>query len=156
SPRTPADAAYTGRVAQWGVQAADALEHAHGLGVVHRDVKPGNLLIDGRGELFVADFGLARLGPDPGVTGSGDLLGTPRYMSPEQAQAKHNLVAPRSDVYSLGAPLYELLTLEPAFGGEDRAAVLRAVADTEPSPPRKLDHRIPRDLETVVLKCLEK
>ncbi len=154
--RTPMDATAARRVAEWGEQAAEALEYAHSLGIVHRDVKPGNLLIDGRGCLYVADFGLAKVGADPGVTGTGDLLGTPRYMSPEQAEAKHNLVDHRSDVYSLGATLYELLTLEPAFGGEDRATVLRQIADTDPTPPRKLDRRIPRDLETVVLKCLEK
>ncbi len=154
--RTPADTAYARRVAGWGAQAAEALEHAHALGVVHRDVKPGNLLVDGRGTLYVADFGLARVATDPGVTGTGDLLGTPRYMSPEQAAAKHGLVDHRSDVYSLGATLYELLTLEPAVAGADRAAVLRRVADADPTPPRRVDPRVPRELETVVLKCLEK
>ena len=124
--------------------------------MVHRDVKPGNLLVDGRGELHVADFGLARLGADAGVTGTGDLLGTPRYMSPEQAAARHNLVDHRSDVYSLGATLYEVLTLEPAVGGDDRAEILRRIGETDPTPPRKLDRLIPRDLETVLLKCLEK
>jgi tetratricopeptide (TPR) repeat protein len=156
SCRTPVDVAYARRVAEWGVQAAEALEHAHALGVVHRDVKPGNLLVDGRGELHVADFGLARIGPDAGVTGTGDLLGTPRYMSPEQAAARHGLVDHRSDVYSLGATLYELLTLEPAVDGEDRAEVLKRIGDTDPVPPRRLDRRVPRDLETVVLKCLER
>jgi eukaryotic-like serine/threonine-protein kinase len=123
TPRTPTDAAFARRVAAWGIQAAEALEHAHSLGIVHRDVKPANLLVDERGELFVADFGLAKLGPDPGVTGTGDLLGTPRYMSPEQASARHGLVDHRSDVYSLGASLYELLTLSPAFGGQDRREI---------------------------------
>src|SRR5207248_634209 len=98
-------------------QAALALEYAHQMGVVHRDVKPANLLLDGRGELWVTDFGLARLGSETGVTRSGDLLGTLRYMSPEQALGKPLLVDPRSDVYALGATLYELLTLEPAVTG---------------------------------------
>ncbi|MBX9622315.1 MAG: serine/threonine protein kinase [Gemmataceae bacterium] len=154
--RSPADAAYVRRVAEWTAQAADALEHAHGLGVVHRDIKPGNLLVDGRGHLFVADFGLARVGADPGVTGTGDVLGTVRYMSPEQAQAKHGLVDHRSDVYSLGATLYELLTLAPAFPGDDPRAVLNDVISVDPVRPRALDRRVPKDLETVALKCLEK
>ncbi len=154
--RTPVDTAYARRVAEWGVQAAEALEHAHSFGIVHRDVKPGNLLVDARGAVFVADFGLARIASDPGVTGTGDLLGTPRYMSPEQAAARHNLVDHRSDVYALGATLYELLTLTPAVGGADRAETLRRLAEAEPIPPRKLDRGIPRDLETVFLKCLEK
>lgn len=156
TPRTPTDAAYARRVAEWGIQAAEALEHAHSLGIVHRDVKPANLLVDERGELFVADFGLAKLGPDPSVTGTGELLGTPRYMSPEQASARHGLVDHRSDVYSLGASLYEVLTLEPAFAGRDRATILRRIAEEDPTPPRKLVPRIPRDLETVLLKCLDK
>jgi tetratricopeptide (TPR) repeat protein/tRNA A-37 threonylcarbamoyl transferase component Bud32 len=154
--RTPADAAYLRRVAEWGAQAADALEHAHALGVVHRDVKPANLLVDGRGHLYVADFGLAQVAADPGLTATGDVLGTPRYMSPEQAAARHGLVDHRTDVYALGATLYELLTLAPAVPGESRAEVLRRVAEADPARPRSLDRRVPWDLETVVLKCLEK
>src|SRR5262245_457845 len=115
----PCDTAYFRRVAEWGVQAAEALEYAHSLGIVHRNVKPGNLLIDGRGKLWVTDFGLARLGEDTGLTQTGDLLGTLRYMSPEQALAKHGLVDHRTDIYALGATLYELLTLRPAVEGED-------------------------------------
>jgi serine/threonine protein kinase/tetratricopeptide (TPR) repeat protein len=154
--RTPMDAAYARRVTQWGIQAAEGLEHAHSLGIVHRDVKPGNLLVDGRGEVFVADFGLAKVVSDPGVTGAGDLLGTVRYMSPEQAGAKHDLVDHRSDVYSLGVTLYELLTLAPAFEGTDRLSILTKLTTTDPTTPRKLDRRIPRDLETVVLKAMDK
>lgn len=155
-PRTRGDRAYYRRVAEWGAQAAEALEHAHGLGVVHRDVKPGNLLVDGAGAVYVADFGLAKLSADPGVTGSGDLLGTARYMSPEQAAAKHDLVDHRSDVYSLGVTLYELLALAPAFAGTDRQAVLTAVLTSDPPAPRTRDRDIPRDLETVVLKAMDK
>lgn len=154
--RPPADAAYLRRAAEWGAQAADALEHAHALGVVHRDVKPANLLVDGRGHLYVADFGLAQVAADPGLTATGDVLGTPRYMSPEQAGARHNLVDHRTDVYALGATLYELLTLAPAVPGDTRAEVLRRVAEADPARPRALDRRVPWDLETVVLKCLEK
>jgi serine/threonine protein kinase/Flp pilus assembly protein TadD len=156
SSRTKGDAAYFRQVAEWGAHAAGALEHAHSLGVVHRDVKPANLLVDARGELRVADFGLAKLAGDPGVTGTGDLLGTVRYMSPEQAAARHDLVDHRSDVYSLGATLYELLTLAPAFDGPDRQAVLSGVLSAEPAAPRSLERSIPRDLETVVLKAMEK
>ena len=156
SSRTPADSAYVRRVAEWGIQAAEGLEHAHGLGIVHRDVKPGNLLVDERGELYVADFGLAKLAADPGMTGTGDVLGTLRYMSPEQADAKHDLVDHRSDVYSLGVTLYELLTLTPAFDGTDRQDILSKVTGSDPVSPRKLERHIPRDLETVVLKALEK
>jgi eukaryotic-like serine/threonine-protein kinase len=150
------DPAYLRRVAELGAQAAEALEYAHSLGVVHRDVKPANLLLDGRGEVWVADFGLAKLGTAEGVTMPGDLLGTLRYMSPEQALAKHGLVDHRTDVYGLGATLYELLTLRPALEGTDREEVFRRIAQEEPAAPRKLNRHIPADLETVVLKCLAK
>src|SRR5204863_9827609 len=87
--------------------AADALEHAHALGIVHRDVKPGNLMVDAAGKLWVTDFGLAKIGAEAGFTMSGDLIGTLRYMSPEQAMARHGLVDHRTDIYALGATLYE-------------------------------------------------
>src|SRR5262249_27551989 len=106
-------------VARLGIQAAEALEHAHTLGGVHRDVKPGNLMLDPQGNVWLTDFGLARLGAGPGVTGSRDVVGTLRYMSPEQALAKHDLVDQRSDVYSLGATLYEMLTGRPVVDGGD-------------------------------------
>src|SRR5262249_23168916 len=109
------------------VQAADALEYAHSVGIVHRDVKPGNLLLDGHGRLWVTDFGLAKHG-DASLTMSGDLLGTLRYMSPEQALARHGLVDHRTDVYSLGATLYELLTGHPAVTGDDRQEILKQIA----------------------------
>jgi tetratricopeptide (TPR) repeat protein len=123
---------------------------------VHRDVKPGNLLVDQSGKLWVADFGLARFATDAGLTVSGDLLGTLRYMSPEQALAKHGLVDHRADVYALGATLYELLTGRPAVAGDDRVEILKRIADEEPRPPHALDRSIPADLETVVLKALAK
>jgi serine/threonine protein kinase/tetratricopeptide (TPR) repeat protein len=150
------DYSYFRRIAEWGIQAAEALEYAHSLGIVHRDIKPANLLVDASGRLWVADFGLCRTSSDAGLTMSGDLLGTLRYMSPEQAQAKHDLVDHRSDVYSFGATLYELLTLQPAFGGANRLVVLRQIGEIEPAPARKLNTHIPRDLETIVLRCLEK
>ncbi len=137
-------------------QAADALEHAHGLGIVHRDIKPGNLLVDGTGKLWVTDFGLARFGPDAGLTMSGDLLGTLRYMAPEQALARHGLVDHRADVYALGATLYELLTGRPAVDAADRAYILRQIAFEDPTPLRKRDKAIPVELETITLKALAK
>jgi tetratricopeptide (TPR) repeat protein len=152
----PRDATFFRRVAAWGAQAAEALEYAHSLGVVHRDVKPANLMIDGQGKLWVTDFGLARFGADSSLTLTGDLLGTLRYMSPEQALAKHGLVDHRTDVYSLGATLYELLTGRPAVGGKDREEILRKIAFEEPAPPRALERGVPADLETVVLKALAK
>jgi WD40 repeat protein/tetratricopeptide (TPR) repeat protein len=143
-------------VAELVAQAADALEYAHGMGVVHRDIKPANLLLDAGGGVWVTDFGLARLGEGPGLTFSGDLLGTLRYMSPEQALAKHGLVDHRTDVYSLGATLYELLTLRPAVDGASKHEVLHRLAFEEPVTPRKLDRSVPAELETVTLKALAK
>src|SRR5260370_34574632 len=105
--------------ARLGVQAAEALEHAHQLGVVHRDIKPANILVDVRGNLWIADFGLAHCQSQAGLTMSGDLLGTLRYMSPEQALAHRVIRDHRTDIYSLGVTLYELLTLEPAYGSGD-------------------------------------
>src|SRR5215468_3438193 len=106
--------------AQLGVQAAEALEHAHDMGVVHRDIKPANLLVDGCGHLWITDFGLAQVQSNPSLTLTGDLVGTVRYMSPEQTLAKRVLLDHRTDVYSLGVTLYELLMLEPAFNGRNR------------------------------------
>jgi WD40 repeat protein/serine/threonine protein kinase/tetratricopeptide (TPR) repeat protein len=148
--------AYFRTVAGLGIQAAEALEHAHQLGVIHRDVKPGNLLLDGRGHLWVTDFGLAHCQSQAGLTMTGDLVGTLRYMSPEQALGRRGLLDHRTDVYSLGVTLYELLTLEPAFAGKDRQELLRQIAFEEPARPRRLNKAIPAELETIVLKALEK
>jgi len=147
---------YFERLADLGRQVALALEHAHQLGVVHRDVKPSNLLVDLRGQLWVTDFGLAQVAGDAGLTISGELLGTIRYASPEQLLARRGLVGHRSDVYSLGATLYELVTLRPPFDGRDRNALIRQIADDDPRPPRSLDPSIPSELETIVLKALRK
>ena len=143
-------------VARLGVQAAEALEYAHSLGVVHRDIKPANLLLDPRGDLWVTDFGLARLHADAGLTMTGDVLGTLRYMSPEQALAKRSVIDHRSDIYSLGATMYELLTLRPAVEGRDRQEILRRIAFEEPKPLRRLNTSVPRELETIVLKAMAK
>jgi serine/threonine protein kinase len=147
---------YFRAVARLGLQAAEALEHAHQLGVIHRDVKPANLLVDGRGNLWVTDFGLARLQHDAGVTASGDLVGTIRYMSPEQAQARRLPVDHRTDVYGLGATLYELVTLQQAFPGDDRRELLRRIVLEDPRRPRRVNPAIPADLEAIVLKAMEK
>src|SRR5262245_11488712 len=120
------------------------------MGVVHRDIKPANLLLDDRGQLWIADFGLAQFQNHAGVTMTGELLGTLRYVSPEQAMAKRGLVDHRTDIYSLGATLYELLTLEPVFDGRDRHALLHQIAFAEPRPPRAVDAAVPTELETIV------
>jgi serine/threonine protein kinase len=143
-------------VARLGVQAALALEHAHDCGVVHRDVKPGNLLLDAQGKLWVTDFGLAQFHEDAGLTQTGDLLGTLRYMSPEQAGGRRVLIDHRTDVYSLGSTLYELLTLRPAFGGADRQTLLHQILHEEPRPPRAVEKAVPAELETIILKALAK
>ncbi|MFO0909525.1 MAG: protein kinase [Isosphaeraceae bacterium] len=146
---------YFRAVARLGAQAASALEHAHALGVIHRDIKPGNLMVDGRGDLYVTDFGLARFLDDPGMTRTGDLLGTLAYMSPEQALGRRE-VDHRADLYSLGATLYEMLVLRPPFTGRDRGDLLRKISNDDPTRPRKLDPNVPIDLETIVLKAMEK
>jgi serine/threonine protein kinase len=143
-------------VARLGAQAAEALDHAHQQGILHRDIKPANLLLDVRGNLWITDFGLARFQNETRLSMTGDLIGTLRYMSPEQALAKRVVVDHRTDIYSLGVTLYELLTLEPAFGGSDRQELLRQIAFEEPRPPRRLNKPIPLELETIVLKAMEK
>ncbi|HLN29345.1 MAG TPA: serine/threonine-protein kinase [Gemmataceae bacterium] len=138
------------------LQAAEALEHAHQLGVIHRDVKPANLLVDDRGNVWVTDFGLAQFHNAVGLTRTGDLLGTLRYMSPEQAAGQGTPVDARTDVYSLGATLYEMLTLEPMFDGNDYQHLLRQILYDEPRPPRAVDRSMPAELETIVLKAVSK
>jgi hypothetical protein len=137
-------------------QVADALDYAHDAGVVHRDIKPANLLLDGKGTVWVTDFGLAQVSADAGLTRTGDVFGTLRYSSPEQASGNRVLVDHRTDIYSLGATLYELLTLVPIFPGQDRQSLLNEILNTEPTPPRRLDRTIPVDLETIVLKAVAK
>jgi eukaryotic-like serine/threonine-protein kinase len=146
--------AYMRRVAELGLKAAEALHHAHEEGVVHRDIKPANLLLDAGGRLWITDFGLALMGSDGKLTSTGELVGTLRYMSPEQALAKRGLVDHRTDIYSLGATLYELLTLRPAFDGEHRYELLQNIASGEPAPPRKVAPAVPVELETIILKAM--
>jgi serine/threonine protein kinase len=150
------NSAFFRTVAELGLQAARALEHAHQMGIVHRDIKPANLLIDARGNIWLTDFGLAQFHADAGLTLTGDLVGTLRYMSPEQALGGRAVIDHRTDVYSLGITLYELLTLRPPFGGTDRQELLRQIADEEPQLPRDVDRAIPVELETIVLKAIAK
>jgi serine/threonine protein kinase len=174
---------YFRTVARLGVQAAEALDYAHGLGIVHRDVKPANLMIDGRGTLWVTDFGLAQMYGDNGLTQTGDFVGTFRYMSPEQAgggpgrlglgrahrrrdeEARGSddddslapvVLDPRTDVYSLGVTLYELLTLQPALPGRTREELMYQLSSVDPTPPRAIDRSIPVELQTILAKAAAK
>jgi len=149
-------AAYFRVLAELGRQAAEALQFAHEQGVLHRDVKPSNLLIDESGWLWMADFGLARMAGEGDLTSSGDLLGTLRYMSPEQVLNPRGNIDHRADIYSLGATLYEMVTRRPAFAEDDRLLLIRKIVEDEPRAPRSIDATIPRDLETIILKAMAK
>ena len=139
-------------VAQIGRQAAQGLAYAHSRGIVHRDIKPSNLLLDTAGVVWITDFGLAKTEED-GLTATGDILGTFRYMAPERFRGEGDA---RADIYALGLTLYELLTLRRAFNTGDRLKLIERIKTEEPARPRSLDSRIPRDLETIVLKAIEK
>ena len=150
------DVSYFRNVAGLMIQASEALHHAHQQGIVHRDIKPGNILLDAQGNLFVTDFGLARIENAPELTLTGDVLGTLRYMSPEQVQAGRVMVDHRTDIYSMGATLYELLTLKPIWSDTNKADLIRRISLEEPTPPQKLNPVIPTDLETIVLKAISR
>jgi eukaryotic-like serine/threonine-protein kinase len=139
-------------VAQIGRQAAQGLAYAHSRGIVHRDIKPSNLLLDTAGVVWITDFGLAKA-EDDGLTATGEILGTFRYMAPERFRGEGDA---RADIYALGLTLYELLTLRRAFDTGDRLKLIERIKTEEPARPRSLDARIPRDLETIVLKAIEK
>ncbi len=143
-------------VARLGLQAAEALVYAHSHGVIHRDIKPSNLMTDSSGTLWITDFGLARRPEDPAVTASGARVGTPRYMSPEQATAHWESLDARTDIYSLGVSLYEMLTGAPLFPDSTPPQLLLRIIRTEPSRVRQLNRRVPRDLETIVMKAMAK
>ena len=138
-------------MARVGVQVAEALAYAHGQRILHRDIKPSNLLLDTRGNVWVADFGLAKASDGEDLTHTGDVVGTLRYLAPERLRGQSD---PRGDVYSLGLTLYELLTLRPAFDAADRERLIQQVTQGEPPRPRQLDAGVPRDLETIVLKAI--
>jgi WD40 repeat protein/serine/threonine protein kinase len=142
---------YWQSVARVGMQVADALAHAASQGILHRDIKPSNLLLDDTGNVWVTDFGLAKADDGDNLTHTGDIVGTMRYLAPERFNGQGDL---RSDVYSLGLTLYELLTLRPAFDEADRNKLVKQVMHDEPVRPRKLNPKVPRDLETVVLKSI--
>jgi eukaryotic-like serine/threonine-protein kinase len=151
SPWTPIRAARMIATVARGVAAA------HRLGIVHRDLKPGNILLADNGTPKVSDFGLAKsTGSELGLTGTGVVVGSPSYMAPEQAEGQAGQVGPPADVYALGVILYELLTGRPPFRGATPIDTIHQVRTAEPVPPSRLVPNLPRDLETVVLKCLEK
>ena len=138
-------------------EAAEAVAHAHARGILHRDLKPANILVDDQGRPHVTDFGLAKkVEADVELTQSGAILGTPAYMSPEQASGRRGAVTTASDVYGLGAVLYALLTGRAPFGGDSVVETIDAVRNRPPEPPRQLNAALPRDLETICLRCLEK
>jgi serine/threonine-protein kinase len=143
---------YFRSVAQIGLQMAGALSYAHSRGIIHRDIKPGNLILDTTGNAWVTDFGLAKTG-DSAMTHTGDILGTIRYMAPERFRGQCDV---RADVYALGMTLYELLTLKAAYSSRDRLKLIELIRDSEAESPRSIDTRIPLDLETIVMKAIDK
>jgi serine/threonine protein kinase len=147
------DRRYYCQLARLALQVAEGLAYAHAQGVLHRDIKPANLLVDTRGTVWITDFGLAKADGSEGPTRTGDIVGTLRNMAPERFEGRSD---GRSDVYSLGATLYELLTLQPLFGEVNRAKLLDRIQHEPPVSPRRLERRVPRDLETIVLKALAK
>ncbi|MCC7333927.1 MAG: serine/threonine protein kinase [Pirellulaceae bacterium] len=143
-------------IVAWGATIADALHAAHEAGVVHRDVKPSNLMLDHASKIWITDFGLARCQTELSLTRSGDVIGTMRYMSPEQARGQNSLIDGRADVYSLAATLYEMLTLRPAHDGDDAASILKKIDEQEVQQIRRTCPDLPRDLETVISKAMSK
>jgi len=144
------------RMARLVAEAADGLHHAHQQGVVHRDIKPQNLLLGRDDRLHITDFGLARLLDEPGLTLSTEMVGTPAYMAPEQIAGGGRGIDRRTDVYSLGVTLYELLTQRRPFEADSYERLIHQILHREPPPPRRLDARIPRDLDTICLRAMEK
>src|SRR5262245_51459819 len=136
---------------------ARTVHYAHEHGILHRDIKPGNILLDQNGEPHLTDFGLARLAEtDSTITGTREVLGTPSYMAPEQAAGEHTKISKATDVYGLGAVLYQLLTGQPPVAGGTTYETVKFLLDPEPRPPRSLNSKIDRELSTICLKCLEK
>jgi serine/threonine protein kinase len=144
-------AAYYRSVATAGAQVAEALAYAHGQGILHRDIKPSNLLLDTRGTVWITDFGLAKVDDSTDLTQQGDLIGTIRFMAPERLEGVCDV---RSEVYSVGATLYEMVTLRHVFTAADQLALLEQVRSNTPLRPRRYDARVPRDLEKIILKAM--
>ncbi|MCA8998448.1 MAG: protein kinase, partial [Planctomycetaceae bacterium] len=143
-------------VACLGKQVADALEYAHKNGVIHRDIKPSNLILDPDGRIRITDLGLARIVDEASVTGTGDIVGTLRYMSPEQLRAGHRRIDQRTDIYSLGVTIYELISLAPLFPESDRERLIERILFTEPIKLRTQSPEVPQDLDAIVMRCLAK
>ena len=136
---------------------ARTVAYAHEHGILHRDIKPGNILLDAKGEPHLTDFGLARLvESESTVTRTVEVLGTPSYMAPEQAAGNNTKLTSATDVYGLGAVLYQLLTGHPPFAGGTTYETIKLLLETEPRPPRLWNPKVDRDLSTICLKCLEK
>src|SRR5262249_42015898 len=144
---------YWQSVASIGVQVAEALGYAHKQGVQHRDIKPSNLLLDAQGTVWVTDFGLAKADDQPNLTHTGDILGTLRYMPPEAFEGKTD---GRSDVYSLGLTLYEMLAFRPAYDEKERKRLIKQVTGAAPARLGKLNWAVPRDLETIMHKAIDR
>src|SRR5262245_14981126 len=155
-PSAPARLERFQEIAGWMLQAAEALAHAHQRGVIHRDIKPSNLILDPEGTVWLTDFGLAKRADEVTMTAAGILMGTPRYMSPEQAGAARQPIDHRTDIYSLGATLYELATGKPVFESQTPQGVITQILNAEPVAPRVVPGQCPRELETIILKCLAK
>jgi serine/threonine-protein kinase len=155
--RPPGDTLSPRRSAEIVTECARAIHHAHERGVLHRDLKPGNILLDGTGHPHITDFGLAKLlAMESTLTRTRELLGTPSYISPEAASGDGSKLSSATDVYGLGTVLYHLLTGQPPFAGGTTLETIRQVLETEPRRPRLWNAKIERDLETICLKCLEK
>lgn len=152
-PSRSSQTQYFRNVAGIALQVADGLAYAHAQGVIHRDIKPSNLLLDLAGTVWITDFGLAKAQDSGDLTSPGDILGTLRYMSPEQLTG---VADARSDVYSLGITLYELVTMKPAFDDPVKARLIDYIRQHEPSAPHRLEPNVPRDLETIILKAIAK
>jgi serine/threonine protein kinase len=144
------------RIARLVTGVVEGLHHAHEQGIVHRDIKPQNLLLGPDDELHITDFGLARILDEPGLTRSSELVGTPAYMAPEQITGGGTAIDRRTDVYALGVTLYEMLTLQRPFQAETYDQTINRILKYEPRPPHKIDPHIPTDLETICLRAIEK
>ncbi len=156
SAARPGVTSYVDWVLEWGVQLADALDHAHVAGIVHRDVKPANILIRTSGSAVLTDFGIARSDAAMSVTLTGAFAGTPSYSSPEQLRGSADALDARSDVFSLGATLFEALTLSPAFPGDTFQDVASRIEKHDPRPPSKINRKLSRDVDAIILRALEK